>query len=74
MTIDDVLPVNYRVVTHAFVRSVLKLASGFIMRGKPGCVMAPTVIFWIMICSNIWIYAQLKGIYGLSDVFEIILV
>ena len=50
MIIDDILPVNYRVVTHAFVRNVLQLASGFIMWGKPGCVMVPKFIFWAMIC------------------------
>ena len=49
MIIDDVLSVNYRVVSHAFVRSVLKLASGFIMRGKAGCVMAPNFIIYIII-------------------------
>ena len=60
MIIDDVLPLNYQVVTHTFVRSVLKLASGFIMQGKPGCVMAPNLKFRVMICSNIWIYVQLE--------------
>ena len=48
MIIDDVLPVNYGVMTGAFVCSVLKLALGFIVGGNHGRVTVHNFTFWVM--------------------------
>ena len=65
MIIDDALPVNYQVVTHAFVRSMVKLALFFIM--GESCGESPNVSrasFYIL-GHDLFKYLDLYAIRGI---------